>query len=254
MTTRVRRFLVTMAAACAAAMTLSAGGSAEGPTIESAGPSGYGFYWSPSSATIAPGGSVAFRSTGTVVPHGIRWTGGSEKPSCAGVPVDGEGTGWSGSCSFAQAGVYSFVCTVHPTEMKGTIAVVSGETPAPVPIPAEGSRESPLRGPASRALRVARSQRGGSVAGSIALTEAAAGGRLEVVLLSRRGRSAAGARLGRFERSRIEAGRVAFTVALGRRGRLELRARKKLRLTVRVVLKAPGETALKLTRGVVLHG
>src|SRR4051794_39877080 len=91
---------------------------AEDPTIEPA-ESASGFYWRPSSVTLASGASATFRNPSNIVAHGLAWTGGPAQPSCSGVPVGSSGTAWSGSCTFAEAGTYSFVCTVHPTEMKG---------------------------------------------------------------------------------------------------------------------------------------
>jgi hypothetical protein len=201
---------------------------------------------------------VTLRSTSTVVPHGVRWTGGPEKPSCSGVPVEQEKIGWSGDCTFAQAGSYTFVCTVHPTEMKGTISVSSG---APPPVPPEEtpavSPESPLQGPASGALRLARNQAGTSVRGSIAFSPASAGGELEVLLLTkgalRMAAPAASTKVGRLLRFPLRVGRIAFAVPLDGRARHALGSREKLPLTVQVTVRAPGQAALTLKRGVVLH-
>src|SRR6476469_1885118 len=180
---RARRLRLPFAATLAVGLFFAAVGSAAEPTIEAhEGPTS--FSWSPSSASVAVGGTVAFKNSSNAVPHGVRWTGGPEKPSCSsGVAVEQEKTNWSGTCTFAQLGTYSFVCTVHPTEMKGTITVTSTGEPPPPPPPAE---ESPLQGPASSALKLAKSQRGSSVRGSIDLTQAAAGGKLEVLLFMKR--------------------------------------------------------------------
>jgi plastocyanin len=233
---------------CVAVLQFAPGSSAEGPTIESAEKSGPSYYWLPSTATVGIGGTVNFKSTSTVIPHGLKWTGGPEKPSCPGVPIEGEKTNWSGTCTFAQAGTYSFVCTVHPTEMKGTITVSSTEVPPGGPPPPGGSTESPLQGPASSALRIAKSQHGRKVRGSVNLSPASAGGRLEVVLLAK-----SGGRVGRLSRSYLSAGRVSFAVPLKPSGRRALRARKRLSMTVQVVVAPPGGAALTLKRGVVLH-
>jgi plastocyanin len=244
MGTRMRRLPLALLLGLMFALPFAAGSSADGPTIEAAGPGSNGYYWKPSSATVGPGGSVSFKNVSAVVPHGVTWTGGPEKPSCSGVPVEQEKTNWNGTCTFAQAGTYDFVCTVHPTEMKGAIAVASTEGPPPPP--PGGSKESPLKGPASRALRVAKSQHGSKVRGSVNLSEASAGGKLEVVLL-------AGHRLGRLVQSSLKAGRVAFVVPLKGGARRSLKDKERLALTVRVVVKAPGQAALILKRGVTLH-
>ena len=148
-----RQVLVALVLGGAAALHFAAPSSADGPTIEPAGPGSAGYFWSPSTATVGLGGTVNFRSTSTTVPHGVHWTGGPEKPTCSsGVPVDQEKEGWSGGCTFAQAGTYAFVCTVHPTEMKGTITVTASEVPPVTPPPPGGSPESqpesPLQGSA----------------------------------------------------------------------------------------------------------
>jgi plastocyanin len=240
----------------AAALHSVAASIAEGPTIEAAS-AGAGYVWKPSTATVGPGGTVSFKNTSAVVPHGVTWTGGPETPSCTGVPVNQEKTNWSGDCTFAQAGSYAFVCTVHPNEMKGTITVSSGGTKNPPP-PSTGGPESPLAGPASRALKIAKDQRGGSVRGSIDLAQAGAGGKLEVDLLARRaslfgaGKSGT-ARVGRLMRSNLRAGRVPFVVVIKRLARRALRSHERLALTVRVILDPPGQKAVKMARRVVLH-
>src|SRR5262249_50446193 len=138
-------------------------GSAADPTVEAHEGGSPFFSWSPSSVSVSGGGTVAFKNGSASVPHGVRWTGGPEKPSCSsGVAVEQEKTNWSGTCTSARAGTYSFVCPAPPPEMKGTIAVGSTGDPPPPPPPAE---ESPLQGPASRALKLAKSQHGSVVRG-----------------------------------------------------------------------------------------
>ena len=227
-----RVFPVVLLLGCAGALQIVTASSAEGPTIESAGNFETGYVWRPSTATVGLGGAVTFKSSSTTVPHGVTWTGGPGKPSCNGVPIEQEQTNWSGSCSFAQAGAYTFVCTVHPTEMKGTITVSSSEVPPGPSPPPGGSNESPLQGPASRALTIAKSQKGTSVRGSVDLSQASAGGKLEVVLLAKTG----GSKVGRLVRSPLRAGRLSFSVPLKGVGRRALRSPKKRALTVQVVV------------------
>jgi plastocyanin len=93
--------------------------SAAGPTIE-ASPS---LIWSPSTASVTTDESVTFTNPSATISHGINWTGGPATPSCPGVPGLGQ-TDWTGSCSFNQAGTYTFVCVVHPT-MTGSVTVTS---------------------------------------------------------------------------------------------------------------------------------
>jgi plastocyanin len=232
-----RRLRLPFAAALALGLFFASVGSAAEPTIE-AHEGGSGFSWNPSSASVITGGTVAFKNSSASVPHGVHWTGGPEKPSCSsGVAVEQEKTSWSGTCTFAQDGTYSFVCTVHPTEMRGTIAVTSTGEPPPVePPPAE----SPVR-----ALKLARNQHGGTVRGSLELSPAAAGGKLEVLLSN--------GRAGRLVRSGLAAGRVSFAVPLKRSMRRTLRSRGKVSLAVRVIVTPPAGTPLTLKRGVTLH-
>src|SRR5215475_1752801 len=95
-------------------------GLAADSTIEAAGGAGT-YHWQPNTATINPNGTVEFKNMESI-PHAVTWTGGPETPSCPGVPTAGS-TGWSGTCTFVQSGSYTFHCTVHPTEMTGTITV-----------------------------------------------------------------------------------------------------------------------------------
>lgn len=246
--TRKRGFLAALLLAIVGSLQFVPGSSAESPTIEPAGPTKSGYSWNPSTASIGLGGTVTFRTTDPSVPHGVKWTGGPERPSCPGVPSEGEHANWSGNCTFAQAGTYTFVCNIHP-EMKGAITVSPTEAPPGPAPPPGGSPESPLRGPASSALRLARSQHGTSVRGSIALSAAAAGGRLQVLLIAKQG-----GRVGRLSRLYLKAGRLSFTVPLKPRGRHMLKTSRKLPLTVQIVLAPPGRAALILKKGVVLHG
>jgi plastocyanin len=89
------------------------------------------FAWSPAEVPIVAGGAVQFSTGSTTQPHGIVWKSGPSTPSCAtGVPV-GEGhfaTGWSGSCTFAQAGTYRYYCSYHGESMSGTITVSAAGT------------------------------------------------------------------------------------------------------------------------------
>lgn len=244
--------MASIVASCA-----TTGGVADGTTIEPAErPSGY--YWNPSTATVAPGGTIGFRNPGKVVPHGLHWSGGPEKPTCSGIPVDSSGTEWSGTCTFAQAGTYSFVCTVHP-EMQGSITVASGETappPSPGPNPGQGP-EPVLNGTAAEALRLRGLQRGHAVRGSIDLSSGAVGGRMTLEL--RATSAALGAagtgtvRVGRLVRGPLSAGRQSFAVALKPVARRALERRKRLPLSVAILVTPPEGTAVTLKRKVIVH-
>jgi plastocyanin len=243
-----------LAAAAVAILQPAAASSAEGPTIEAASSSA-GFVWKPSSASIAPGGSVSFKSSSTVVPHGVSWRSGPEAPACSGVPVDEEKTNWSGNCTFAQAGTYAFVCTVHPTEMKGTITVAEGGPPPGEPPPGSPPPEPPAGGPAGQGVKLAARQHGTVVRGSVLVAQEAT---LRVVLFASRasllGQGHGGkARVGRLARSGLQAGRTKFAVHLKRTARAALRRAGRLRVTAKVSVTAPQHDALKLSKGVLLH-
>jgi plastocyanin len=238
-----------------ATFQLSAVGMAEEPTVEPA-ETANGFVWSPSTVNSTAGGTVAFRNLGNLVPHGVHWTGGPEKPSCSGVPIDSSGTSWSGSCAFAQAGTYTFVCTVHPEEMKGTIAVASGET-TPAPGSGPGAPQPPAEGPLVESLRLPKSQHGRAVRGSIAISPAGAGGRLTIALEAKRsflGQQSAGrVRVGKLTRLLASPGQVPFVVSLEAAARRALRERGRLPLTVKTVVAPPSGSATTMTRRIELH-
>jgi plastocyanin len=249
------RLLPLLALVLLGALQLTAVSSADEAVIEPAETADW-FAWKPSAATAAPGGTVAFRNPGNLVPHGVHWTGGPEKPSCSGVPVDSSGTAWSGACAFAQAGTYTFVCTVHPEEMKGTITVASGETPAPAPA-APGQPPALSEGPLVEAVRLAKSQRGRTVHGSIAVSSAAIGGRLHVELRASRtalgGHGKGMTRVGAISRSLAGAGRQAFAVHLRPPAHRALRRRGRLSLIVKAIVSPASGTAATVTRRVKLN-
>jgi plastocyanin len=249
------RRLFLAALVCAAALQLPAAGAADSPTVEPT-ETASGYAWKPAALTAAPGGTVAFRNPGNVVPHGVHWTGGPEKPSCSGVPVDEFGTSWSGTCSFAQAGTYAFVCTVHPEEMKGTITVASGETSVP-PAPGAGAQSPGSEGPVVEGLQLAKKQRGGTVHGSITVLAAAIGGRLQVELEAPRaalgGRGKGSVRLGSLSRALAAAGRLPFAVRLKPFARQALKSRGRLALKVETTVRPPNGTAETLIGRVKLN-
>jgi plastocyanin len=239
-------------------------------------------YWSPPTVTVGSGAVVAFSNPSGTVMHGVEWTAGPATPSCSGVPGGAGALSWHGECAFTQPGSYYFRCTVHPSEMTGTVTVSSAgttttttTTQASTPGSGGGSTStttqttsgglaqsaplSLLAGASSRALRLANSQRGRSVRGSLDVSPAGAGGRLEVDLLARSAslaaaRHAGQVRVGRLVRSTVRAGAVPFKVSLSARAAHALRVRHRLALSVRILLAAPHGPSLQLSRTVVLHG
>ena len=123
------------------------------------------------------------------------------------------------------------------------------------PIPIGGS---PLVG-GEHALRLPASEHGASVHGSIEVSVAGAGGKLEVALFApgaslAGARHPAGTRVGRLLRSAVHAGAVAFIVPLSTRARTALHRYHRLALTVQVVLTPLTSASASVTRSVVFRG
>ncbi len=248
--------------------------------------------WSPDTATVGPGGVVTI-SNPTAVKHGVEWVSGPETPGCSkGVPVGTNasvaGTKWSGTCTFSKPGTYVFYCTVHGPEMTGTITVAASGTttttmtmgstytsstgPGTSTSSGPGSQTQTPTGPvgpsvlgsllvgsASSALRLAATQHGQSVHGSLDVSQAASGGRLEVKLLATRASLASvghqhRVQVGRVVRPSLRAGRVTFAVALDAKARHALRVRRHLALAVEIVLTATHGAVVTISRNVVLRG
>lgn len=248
----MRRVLFALPFGLALFLLPGAASMAEGPTIEAAGGESSP-YWNPASAEVAAGGSVSFKNPSASVFHGVTWTGGPEAPKCTGVPVDDFKYSWSGSCTFAQAGAYPFKCTVHP-EMTGKITVSSSST-TPNPPPPTGS---PTDVPALKALRVAGRQRGSFVRGSVDISQAGAGGRLQVDLFATRAKLFGAGhpgkmRVGRLTRSSLREGVVSFTVSLKGVAREALRSDMRLPLQVKVTVTPPQGDTMRQARTVVLR-
>src|SRR6185437_13309566 len=194
------------------------------------------------------GGVVTF-SNKTAIPHGVDWVGGPAKPACdSSVPVGtteaASGTEWSGNCTF--------YCTVHGPEMTGTVTVsangtttvTSTTTPTattPVTTTPAPKTEAPGGSPFAGTPSLRSSQHGTSVHGSIQVSQAGAGGRLEIDLLAPSATLAKAAHgkhvtVGRFVRSSVKAGSISFAVKLNAKARRALSRRRRLALTVRIVL------------------
>ena len=121
-----------------------------------------------------------------------------------------------------------------------------------------GAGASPLAGSASGAVRLASRQHGRSVRGSLDISPAGAGGRLEVDLLARSavlasaGHSAQ-VRVGRLVRLHVRAGRVSFAVALTARAREALRRHGRLPLTARLLISAPTGASVTIARKLLMR-
>jgi len=223
--------------------------------------------------TIAAGGTVTFVDRGQEA--NIAWTGTA--PTCEpAVPVAPEPpkTGWEGKCMFATPGTYSFESSTMFREktLYTTIdytkyeIVVEGSTTTPATTPttttpatttAPASPESPLVGSESGALKVAKSQRGGSVKGSLQISKAGGGDRLEVDLIATTASLAKAGHatqvVGRFVSASVGAGQRSFSVKLNAKARRALKRHHRLALKVKIVLIPAGGEALTITRSVILR-
>jgi plastocyanin len=262
-----------------AVAVLPAVASSESPSVDAVNEGGgvYGEHhrWSPMQATVSVGGAVTFRNS-SEVPHGVEWRS-AIKPSCeegtGKVPVGttpaAAGTKWSGACTFSQPGTYTFYCTVHGPEMIGTITV-NAESPAPTTTTAPTTTSAPttttppttpvpsssplIGGPSLRS-----SQRGGTVRGSLEVSQAGAGGRLEVDLFASSASLATArhstlVRVGRLVRNSVSAGKVPFAVGLTPRARRALKRHHRVELTVKITLTPLLGPPFNLTRVVIEHG
>jgi hypothetical protein len=232
------------------------------------------------SVTIANGGVVAF-SDELGKAANITWTSTpSGPPTCSPeVPVSPTPakTGWEGKCTFEQPGTYRFesstLFNAGPNYTKYEIVVESATagttpttpttttpttaTPSTPTTPNEPSHGTPLEG-GSKALKLAGSQRGSTVHGSIKVSQAGSGGRLEIGLftasasLAKAGHPAQ-VRVGRLVRFPLQAGSVSFSVPLNAKGKATLRRRRRLALTVKITLTPPHGAGVTLTPSVVVH-
>ncbi len=289
-----RQLLVLMFAVLGAGVVIlpAVAGSETSPAITAENYASYRHRWSPATATVGSDGIVTL-SNNTEVEHGVEWVSGPETPDCSsGVPVgnspSASATKWSGTCTFSKPGTYIFYCTVHGPEMTGTITVNSDGTttttmsmgstetlPSPsttstsVGSPGSGSQttngptvssplDSPLAGRATAAVELAGIQRGRSVHGSIAVSQAGAGGRLEVELLASHASLASASHVqhvlvGRVVRSSLPAGMATFAVPLDVRAEHALHVRRRLTLTAEIVLTPVRGSAVRITRSVLLR-
>lgn len=255
---RLLRLIALLAVTAAALPAIAA--SETSPTIEAINKPGSGAYaeehhaWSPEQVSIAAGGAVNITNP-SAVPHGVRWVQGPSTPACSGVPGAGAGpsfgTRWSGRCTFAQPGTYTFYCTVHGPEMTGKVVVSGAGAPPP------SASSSALAGSESEAIKLSAKQHGKAVHGSIALSAAAAGGRLQVDLLAKAaslaGSGKTQALAGRLVRSALQAGTVSFSVPLNTRARGALRRHGRLALSVKLTLTPTTGAVLTATRKVLLR-
>jgi hypothetical protein len=227
--------------------------------------------------TIAAGGEVKFADNAST-PATVSWTGTGSAPACSGIPASAM-TKWEGTCKFEQPGTYKFEsstlfdagpslnytkyevvvesASTGTTPTTTTTATPTTTTTTTPTAPSEPSYGSPLEGRSS-ALKLAGSQHGASVHGSIKVPQADTGGRLEVGLfvagasLAKTGHPVK-VRVGRLVRSSLAGGSVPFSVPLSAKGKAALRRHRRLTLTVKIALTPLHGAAIKASRVVVVH-
>ena len=131
-----KRYLLLAAVLGLTAVVLPAIASSESLPVEAVNEGIYYHHWSNAQQTVLGGEKVKFSNPYTETYHGLKFTGGTAgaTPNCTGIPAAaGEPIGafhWKGECTFSKPGTYTFICTVHPSEMYGTITVTNGEPTA----------------------------------------------------------------------------------------------------------------------------
>jgi hypothetical protein len=239
--------------------------------------------------TIAAGGVVTLVDK-TNVAASLAWTGAA--PTCSPtVPVSPApaSTGWEGTCKFEQSGRYTFEsATMYPSYRSYEVVVApasttgttptgtttaGGSTPSGSGSASTGSGSPPqgggpaatstpvgslLAGSASSAVKLAPGRGGRSVRGSVEVSHAGAGGRLEVRLLAARASLAStghGSRVqvGRAVLAPLASGTVDFTVGLDARAMQALRTHGRLELSVSVLLTHAHASDVTIVRSIVVR-
>jgi plastocyanin len=267
-----RRYLPLVAVLGVAVAVLPAVAASEtAPSISAYDEPGFygGHSWKPSMATVEAGGVVSFSNPYREVPHGLKFTGGPATPSCAGIPAAASevsgATNWHGECTFSAVGTYTFICTVHPGEMKGTITVNPNGTTTTTITPtttATTPTTTPVQPPSGPPLiggpSIRASQHGGAIKGTLNISSSGAGDRLEVDIFAKgaslaRVGHATRVRVGRLVRGSVPVGKLSFTVKLSAKARGALKRHTRLALTVRIVLTPAHGKPTTVSRSVVDH-
>jgi plastocyanin len=256
--------LVAAAMACAAAPALAYGGATAG-----GGFTAIDYAWqangtAATTLTVAPGEAVTFGYPSGTTTHNVDFTG--KQPSqCTGLTPDPRPKGWTAECTFDAAGSYPFVCDVHP-QMVGTVVVAvptptptatpaaptdpaatPGATATPQPAPGATPTPTPTSKQATLKVKLAATQRGTRVRGSVTVAQPAS--RLEVTV------KAGSAKVGVWVKTATKSGAVAFSVPLNAKARRMLKAKRRLDVTVAVALTPPGGKKLTMrTKAIVRPG
>ncbi|HTC59439.1 MAG TPA: fibronectin type III domain-containing protein [Solirubrobacteraceae bacterium] len=135
--------------------------------------------------------------------------------------------------------------------------------PSPTPTPTGGNptgttssspssgqpKIEPASGPLFGSLKLASTQHGGVVHGSLVVSSAGSEGQLQIELLTK----GAAAPVGKLVRSSLHAGKLTFSLPLSAKAKHTLKAHHRLTLTVKIVLTPKHGAAMTLTRSVVVR-
>jgi hypothetical protein len=109
-------------------------------------------------------------------------------------------------------------------------------------------KSEPASGPLFGSLKLASTQHGGVVHGSLVVSSAGSEGQLQIELLIK----GAAAPVGKLVRSSLHAGKLTFALTLSAKAKHTLKAHHRLTLTVKIVLTPKHGAAMTLTRSVVV--
>lgn len=217
---------------------------------------------------IDPGGVVSFSYPTGFSTHNVDF-GTTAPTSCAQttpvvatgqpMPASPSGSGWAGSCTFNDTGTYTFFCDLH-TGMRGTVLV--GNVPDPPPSTGGGgsngggsqtgggSASDPLGG-----LKLAKSQRGTKVSGSIA--DVVRGSDVAIEITAKpsalKTSSTKPVRVARLLKSDLAAGTYSFAIKLSSKAKKAIKQKGKLAVSVVVKLTPPGASAATATKTVTIR-
>ncbi len=158
---------------------------------------------------------------------------------------------------------HSFKTMSPPTKepTKETPAKEPSPTPTPTPTggnptattssspPSEQAKTEPASGPLFGSVKLASTQHGGVVHGSLIVSTSGSEGQLQIELLTK----GAAATAGKLLRSSLHAGKLTFSLPLSTQAKRALRRHRKLALTVKIVLTPKHGAAMTLTRSVVVR-
>ncbi len=135
--------------------------------------------------------------------------------------------------------------------------------PSPTPTPTGGNptattssppssgqpKVEPASGPLFGSVKLASTQHGGVVHGSLVVSSAGSEGQLQIELLTK----GVAAPVGKLVRSSPRAGKLTFALPLNAKGKAALHRHRRLTLTMKITITPLHGAAVTVTRGVVVH-